>query len=67
MQESGVAFLRKYSEAARHSKSIKVSYVVFWYCACITLAILAVLLIAYFAVWLVLDIMEKYEGNRTAT
>ena len=63
MQESGVAFLRKYSEAARHSKSIKVSYVVFWYCALITLAILAGLLIVNFS----LDIKEKFEGNRTAT
>ena len=63
MQESGVAFLRKYSEAARHSKSIKVSYVVFWYCALITLAILAGLLI----VNVFLDIKEKFEGNRTAT
>ena len=63
MQESVVPVLRKYSEAARHSKSIKVSYVVFWYCALITLATLAVLLIVYFSLY----IKEKFEGNRTAT
>ena len=63
MQESGVAFLRKYSEAARHSKSIKVSYVVFWYCALITLAILACLLIVYVS----MVIKEKFVGNCTAT
>jgi hypothetical protein len=63
MQESGVAFLRKYSEAARHSKSIKASYVAFWFCALITLATLAGLLIVNFS----LVIKEKFEGNRTAT
>lgn len=65
MQESGVAFLRKYSEAARHSKSIKASYVVLWYCvtaiATITLAMLAGL----FIIKGCLDIMERVNVNRT--
>ena len=67
MQESGLAFLRKYSEAARHSKPIKISYVFFWYCALITLAILAALLIVYFTSIVLFSIKKQFEGNGTAT
>ena len=67
MQESGLAFLRKYSEAARHNKPIKISYILFWYCALITLAILACLLIVYLASIVAFGIQEQWEGNGTAT
>ena len=61
MAESGVAFLRKYSEAARHSKPIKVSYVILWYCATGSLVIMAGIYITK----LVVELIKDY--NSTAT
>ena len=63
MQEGGVAILRKFSEAAHHSRSIKVSYVVFWYCV----AGCVITILALYIIERVMDVfIERFNVNGTA-